>query len=146
MSSRVERHQQYVIGECEFPDMSSKGPVVVVHGGAWAVPDSLEVSFVIFFSFVSSFFSFIIQRRLWVCTCTCRPFQTKIICRKQKKHPLFLSGQKKTTWARRRQLVQRDDHLVEIKRLGQNKKPLVNEETFLIVQCCTRLSDNTKII
>ena len=46
MSSRVERHQQYVIGECEIPDMSSRGPVVVVHGGAWAVPDSLEVSFV----------------------------------------------------------------------------------------------------
>ena len=46
MSSRVERHQQYVIGECEIPDMLSRGPVVVVHGGAWAVPDSLEVSFV----------------------------------------------------------------------------------------------------
>ena len=49
MSSKVERHQQYVIGECEIPDMSSRGPVVVVHGGAWAVPDSLEVSFVSFF-------------------------------------------------------------------------------------------------
>ena len=50
---RSQRHQQYVIGECEFPDMSSKGPVVVVHGGAWAVPDSLEVSFVSFFQFFS---------------------------------------------------------------------------------------------
>ena len=49
MSSGVKRHQQHVIGECELPDMSSKGPVVVVHGGAWAVPDSLEVSFVSFF-------------------------------------------------------------------------------------------------
>ena len=36
-------------GSTSFPrvdmGLAGKGPVVVVHGGAWAVPDSLEVFF-----------------------------------------------------------------------------------------------------